>query len=119
MVDGDGWVRMSGRIKDIINRGGEKFSALDIESAIASHPDVVAVAVTAVPDERLGEAVGAWIVLRAGADWHGPDKLIEHLETVRLARQKIPAQWTVVPSLPTTASGKVQKNKLAAWDRPS
>jgi acyl-CoA synthetase (AMP-forming)/AMP-acid ligase II len=119
MVDGEGWVRMSGRIKDIINRGGEKFSALDIESAIASHPDVAAVAVTAVPDARLGEAVGAWIVLRAGIDWHGPDKLIEHLETVRLARQKIPAQWTVVPSLPTTASGKVQKNKLAAWDRPS
>jgi acyl-CoA synthetase (AMP-forming)/AMP-acid ligase II len=119
MVDDEGWVRMSGRIKDIINRGGEKFSALDIESAIASHPDVAAVAVTAVPDARLGETVGAWIVLRAGADWHGPDKLIEHLETVRLARQKIPARWTVVPSLPTTASGKVQKNKLAAWDRPS
>jgi acyl-CoA synthetase len=119
MVDSQGWVRMSGRIKDIINRGGEKFSALDIESAIASHPDVAAVAVTAVPDARLGEAVGAWIVLRAGTDWHGPDKLIEHLETVRLARQKIPAQWTVVPSLPTTASGKVQKNKLATWDRPS
>jgi len=119
LVDDQGWVRMSGRLKDIINRGGEKFSALDIESAIASHPDVAAVAVTAVPDARLGETVGAWIVLRAGTDWHGPDKLIEHLETVRLARQKIPAQWTVVPSLPTTASGKVQKNKLAAWDRPS
>jgi acyl-CoA synthetase (AMP-forming)/AMP-acid ligase II len=119
VVDGEGWIRMSGRIKDIINRGGEKFSALDIESAIASHPDVAAVAVTAVPDERLGEAVGAWIVLAPGAPWHGPDRLIEHLETVRLARQKIPARWTVVASLPTTASGKVQKNKLAAWDRPA
>jgi acyl-CoA synthetase (AMP-forming)/AMP-acid ligase II len=118
VVDGEGWIRMSGRIKDIINRGGEKFSALDIESAIASHPDVAAVAVTAVPDERLGEAVGAWIVLTPGTPWHGPDRLVEHLETVRLARQKIPAQWTVVPSLPTTASGKVQKNKLAAWNLP-
>jgi acyl-CoA synthetase len=119
VVDDQGWIRMSGRIKDIINRGGEKFSALDIESAIASHPDVAAVAVAAVPDERLGEAVGAWIVLAPGVPWHGPDRLIEHLETVRLARQKIPARWTVVPSLPTTASGKVQKNKLAAWDRPA
>jgi acyl-CoA synthetase (AMP-forming)/AMP-acid ligase II len=119
VVDDQGWVRMSGRLKDIINRGGEKFSALDIESAIASHPDVAAVAVTAIPDERLGEAVGAWIVLAAGADWYGPGPLVEHLETVRLARQKIPVQWTVVPSLPTTASGKIQKNKLAEWHQPS
>ena len=119
VVDGEGWIRMSGRTKDIINRGGEKFSALDIESAIASHPDVAAVAVTAVPDERLGEAVGAWIVLTPGAEWRGPDGLIEHLETIRLARQKIPAQWTIMPSLPTTASGKVQKNKLVEWDRQS
>jgi acyl-CoA synthetase (AMP-forming)/AMP-acid ligase II len=119
IVDDQGWIRMSGRLKDIINRGGEKFSALDIESAIASHPDVAAVAVTAVPDERLGEAVGAWIVLTPGTGWSGPERLVGHLETVRLARQKIPVRWTVVSSLPTTASGKVQKNKLAAWDRPS
>jgi acyl-CoA synthetase len=119
VVDDQGWVRMSGRLKDIINRGGEKFSALDIESAIASHPDVAAVAVTAIPDERLGEAVGAWIVLAAGADWHGPGPLVEHLEAVRLARQKIPVQWILVPSLPTTASGKIQKNKLAKWRQPS
>jgi acyl-CoA synthetase (AMP-forming)/AMP-acid ligase II len=112
VVDEQGWVRMSGRLKDIINRGGEKFSALDIESAIAAHPDVAAVAVTAIPDERLGEAVGAWIVLASGAEWHGPERIIEHLEAARLARQKIPVQWTVVPSLPTTASGKIQKNKL-------
>jgi acyl-CoA synthetase (AMP-forming)/AMP-acid ligase II len=113
VVDDQGWVRMSGRIKDIINRGGEKFSALDIESAIGSHPDVAAVAVTSVPDERLGEAVGAWIVLAPGVAWDGPGALIQHLEDVKLARQKIPTQWTVVPALPTTASGKIQKNKLA------
>jgi acyl-CoA synthetase (AMP-forming)/AMP-acid ligase II len=112
VVDDQGWVRMSGRLKDIINRGGEKFSALDIESAIAAHPDVAAVAVTAIPDERLGEAVGAWIVLASGAEWHGAERIIEHLEAAKLARQKIPVQWTVVPSLPTTASGKIQKNKL-------
>jgi acyl-CoA synthetase (AMP-forming)/AMP-acid ligase II len=118
VVDDQGWVRMSGRLKDIINRGGEKFSALDIESAIAAHPDVAAVAVAAIPDERLGEAVGAWIVLAAGAEWDGPARLIEHLEAARLARPKIPVQWTVVPSLPTTASGKIQKNKLAGWEGP-
>jgi acyl-CoA synthetase (AMP-forming)/AMP-acid ligase II len=117
VVDDQGWVRMSGRIKDIINRGGEKFSALDIESAIGSHPDVSAVAVTAVPDERFGEAVGAWLVLAPGAAWDGPRRLIQHLEDVKLARQKIPTQWTVVPALPTTASGKIQKNRLAQPDR--
>ena len=125
VVDDQGWVRMSGRIKDIISRSGEKFSALDIESAIGSYPDVSAVAVTAVPDERFGEAVGAWIVLAPGAVWDGPGRLIQHLENVRLARQKIPTQWTVVAALPTTASGKIQKNKLAQiealaqWDQPS
>ena len=118
-IDERGFLRLVGRLKELINRGGEKFSALDIESAIASYPDVAAVAVTAVPDERLGEAVGAWLVLTPGAEWSGPERIVEHLETVRLARQKIPVRWTVVSSLPTTASGKVQKNKLAEWDQPS
>jgi acyl-CoA synthetase (AMP-forming)/AMP-acid ligase II len=119
VVDDEGWVRMSGRLKDIINRGGEKFSTLDIEQAIASHPDIAAVAVTAVPDERLGEAVGAWIVLAPGAEWTGPEALVEHLEAAKLARQKIPTQWTVVSALPTTASGKIQKHQLAGLDTPS
>ncbi|WP_375504230.1 class I adenylate-forming enzyme family protein [uncultured Jatrophihabitans sp.] len=116
VVDAEGWIRMSGRLKDIINRGGEKFSTLDIEAALAAHPDVLAVAVTAVPDERLGEAVGAWLVLRDGTPWGGPQPIIDHLERVRLARQKIPTHWVVVDSLPTTASGKVQKNRLTNVD---
>lgn len=112
VVDAEGWVRMSGRLKDIVNRGGEKFSTLDIESAIAGHPDVAAVAVTAVPDERFGEAVGAWVVLAPGATWSGPEAIIEHLETARLARAKFPTRWTVVEALPATASGKIQKHRL-------
>ena len=59
-----------------------------------------------------------WIVLTPGTAWSGPERITEHLETVRLARQKVPVRWTVVSSLPTTASGKVQKNKLAAWNQP-
>jgi acyl-CoA synthetase (AMP-forming)/AMP-acid ligase II len=114
VVDAEGWIRMTGRLKDIINRGGEKFSTLDIEVAIASHPDVAAVAVTAVPDPRLGEAVGAWLVLAPGATWAGPDPIIAHLEAARIARQKIPTHWHVVAALPATASGKIQKHALAA-----
>ncbi|HVK27913.1 MAG TPA: AMP-binding protein, partial [Nocardioides sp.] len=112
VVDAEGWVRMTGRLKDIINRGGEKFSTLDIESAISAHPDVAAVAVTAIPDDRLGEGVGAWLVLRPGATWSGPASIVAHLEQSRLARQKIPAYWEVLPALPVTASGKVRKQEL-------
>ena len=112
VVDAEGWVRMSGRLKDIVNRGGEKFSTLDIESALAAHPDVLAVAVTAVPDERLGEAVGAWLVLAPGVAWTGPERMIEHLDAVRMAKAKYPTHWAVVPALPATASGKIQKHRL-------
>jgi acyl-CoA synthetase (AMP-forming)/AMP-acid ligase II len=108
-VDDEGWVQMVGRTKDIVNRGGEKFSTMDIEIAIASHPGVQRVAVTAVPDDRLGEAVGAWLVVDAGVD---ADALVAHLEERGLARQKIPVRWHVVADIPATASGKVQKHRL-------
>ncbi len=111
-VDGEGWVTMTGRKKDIINRGGEKFSSQDIEHAIASHPVVESVAVVGVPDPRLGEAVAAFLVLRRGAPWPGEAEIVAHLETQRLARPKIPVHWQVVESLPMTLSGKVQKHLL-------
>ncbi|MEV4383104.1 AMP-binding protein [Streptosporangium sp. NPDC049644] len=113
VVDDQGWVQMTGRSKDIINRGGEKFSTMDIELAIASHPDVESVAVTAVPDARLGEAVGAWLALRSGVEWRGPEQLIAHLEQAKLAKQKIPTHWHVVSDIPRSATGKIQKHRLA------
>lgn len=112
VVDEGGWVVMTGRIKDIINRGGEKFSAQDIEYAIANHPAVEAVAVTGVPDERLGERVAAFVTLREGASWPGRQSLLGHLEAQRFAKQKFPVEWRVVGELPRTMSGKLQKNKL-------
>jgi acyl-CoA synthetase (AMP-forming)/AMP-acid ligase II len=112
-VDAEGWVRMTGRSKDIVNRGGEKFSTMDIELALASHPDVEAVAVAAVPDDRLGEAVGAWLVLRPGTTWRGPEPLITHLESAKVAKQKIPTRWHVVAAIPRSVTGKIQKHKLA------
>jgi acyl-CoA synthetase (AMP-forming)/AMP-acid ligase II len=121
-IDAEGWVQVAGRSKDIVNRGGEKFSTMDIELAIASHPAVQAVAVTAVADARLGEGVGAWIVLSDPETWSGPEPLIAHLEHQKLARQKTPTRWHIVTDIPTTASGKVQKHRLAAltalktWD---
>ena len=113
MVDEYGWVRMTGRSKDIINRGGEKFSTADIEAAIGSHPAVRGVAVTSVPDARFGEAVGAWLVMEPGFIWDGPDALIAHLEQGGIAKQKIPVHWRVVDSIPISATGKVQKHQLS------
>lgn len=108
----DGWVRMTGRSKDIVNRGGEKFSTQDIEAALLSHPDIAQAAVTAVPDERFGEAVGTWISLADGVTWTGADKYLRHLDGLTLARVKFPVEWHVVESITTTASGKIQKFRL-------
>jgi acyl-CoA synthetase (AMP-forming)/AMP-acid ligase II len=111
-VDAEGWVTVAGRIKDIINRGGEKFSAKDIEAAICAHDEIAAAAVVGVPHERMGEAVCAFITLRDAGRWSGQEALIAHLHDLRLAKQKVPVEWHVVDVLPMTASGKVQKHKL-------
>jgi len=111
-VDEQGWVTVTGRIKDIINRGGEKFSALEIERAISSHPAIAEAAVVGLPDERLGEVVGAFVTVAQGAEFPGDAALIAHLENAALARQKFPVTWTVLAELPITATGKVQKRLL-------
>ena len=113
-VDEDGWLTIEGRLKDIINRGGEKFSSQDIEAAIASHPDVADVAVVGAPDPRYGEVVAAFVRLKPQAAWSGPEALLEHLEAARLAKQKRPVQWHVLEEFPRTPSGKVQKQALRA-----
>ncbi|WP_227012960.1 class I adenylate-forming enzyme family protein [Pseudonocardia sp. EC080610-09] len=116
-IDDEGWVQIVGRTKDIVNRGGEKFSTMDIEMAIASAPGVRQVAVTAVADDRFGEAVGAWVVLDDDARDTGPEPLIAHLAAGRLAKAKTPVEWHVVAAIPTTASGKIRKNALAEVPR--
>ncbi|OPX12035.1 class I adenylate-forming enzyme family protein [Mycobacterium sp. AT1] len=108
-VVSDGWVRMTGRSKDIVNRGGEKFSTQDIEQALLGHRDVDSAAVCAIPDARFGEAVGAWIALRPGVPWNGPETFLSHLDELGLAKAKLPTEWHVVKRIPTSASGKVQK----------
>jgi acyl-CoA synthetase len=110
----DGVLTMTGRLKDVINRGGEKFSAQDIEHVIADHTSVSAVAIFGVHDERLGEAVAAAIELRPGEVWPGDHDLASFLSDQGLARQKIPQYWYILDSLPRTASGKVRKEVLRA-----
>ena len=112
-VDGAGYVSITGRTKDIINRGGEKFSALEIEEQLARHPAVSEAAVVPVEDRRLGEVPAAFVVLRDGRSASAADtELARHLVESGLARQKVPVRWEFVDHLPRTASGKVKKGEL-------
>ena len=114
LINADRWMRITGRTKDIINRGGEKLSSADIEAAIQRHPEVAGVAVVGVPHERLGEAVCAFVVPRPAATALDPEVLASFLLDIGLAKVKVPQQWRFVEALPTTASGKVQKHLLRA-----
>jgi acyl-CoA synthetase len=113
VLEDDGFLTITGRIKDVINRGGEKFSARDIEDLLASHPAVRQAAVVPGPDARFGEVPVAFVVLHGGQE-SSVGELAAHLNTAGLARQKSPTAWHFVDSLPMTPSGKVKKFELAA-----
>lgn len=106
----DGRLRISGRLKDIINRGGEKYSAADVEWALLRHPSVDEVAIVGYPDPDLGERACAFVVPT------GPPPTLamlrEHLLSLGFAIQKSPERMELVTALPRTASGKVQKFQL-------
>jgi acyl-CoA synthetase (AMP-forming)/AMP-acid ligase II len=112
-MDEDGYVYIVDRIKEIIIRGGENISCIEVEAAIYSHPDVYEAAVFGLPDERLGEIVGAAVVLKEGASLSAEalrDYLGEHL-----AGFKLPAHvWFRDEQLPRIASGKIFKRQLKA-----
>src|SRR5246500_4125761 len=113
ILDEDGFLTITGRIKDVINRGGEKFSAQDIEDLLASHPSVCQAAVVPGPDARFGEIPVAFVVPDSvGRPSSG--ELAGHLHVTGLARQKMPVAWHFVDSLPMTPSGKVKKFELLA-----
>src|SRR4051794_25531869 len=112
-MDADGYVRVTGRLKDIVIRGGMNISAREIEDHLLAHPAVAAVAVVGMPDERLGEKVCAYVV---PADGRPPDLVAirEYLEERQVAVQKIPERLELIEALPMTATGKVQKHVLRA-----
>lgn len=110
-IDDDGFVHVVDRAKDIVIRGGENVYCSEVESAIYEHPAVAEVAVIPVPDERLGELVGAVVVLRPGGSLDEAE-LAHHLEE-RLAAFKRPERlWLVEESLPRNANGKFLKREL-------
>jgi cyclohexanecarboxylate-CoA ligase len=111
VIDSAGYLRITGRLKDIIIRKGEKISAREVEEAIAAHPSVAEVAVVALPDSITGERTCAAVRLRSG---HQLDltKLQEFLDTKQLARQKWPEELHVVDEFPRTESGKIIRAQL-------
>jgi acyl-CoA synthetase (AMP-forming)/AMP-acid ligase II len=107
----EGAVLITDRKKDIIIRGGENLSAKEIEDVLHRHPDILDVAVVAMPHQRLGEGVCAVVIPRQGRSPDLPD-IAAFTEDAGLARQKIPERLVLVGKLPRTPSGKVRKDIL-------
>jgi fatty-acyl-CoA synthase len=106
----DGYYRITGRIKDMIIRGGENIYPREIEEFLYTHPLIADVQVIGLPDERVGEEVCAWVRLKPGAEL-----TVEALRQFcqgRIAHYKIPRYVAVVDEFPTTVTGKIQKFKL-------
>jgi fatty-acyl-CoA synthase len=107
-MDADGYISITGRLKDMVIRGGENVSPREIEEFLHTHPDVRDAQVIGVPDARLGEEIMAWIRLRPGAPQMTAADVRAYADG-KLARYKIPRYVRIVEDFPMTASGKVRK----------
>ena len=110
-MDGEGYIRISGRVKDVLIRGGENVPVVEIENLLYKHPAVAAVAVVGYPDARLGERGCAFIVPKPGSTIDLP-AMQAYLAECKMAKQFWPERVELVADLPRTASGKIQKFKL-------
>jgi len=110
-IDSQGYVRIDGRSKDVIIRGGENIPVVEIEALLYRHPAVSQVAIVSYPDERLGERACAFVVPRPGKEFDMA-AMVAFLKEQKVATQYMPERLEVQPALPTTPSGKVQKFKL-------
>jgi cyclohexanecarboxylate-CoA ligase len=108
-IDSGGYVRITGRVKDVINRGGEKVPVAEIEQLLHAHPAVRDVAIVAMPDERLGERACAFVV--GELDF---EEMLEYLDSHRVSKTYWPERLELVDTLPRTPSGKIQKFILRA-----
>lgn len=111
-MDADGYVRVTGRTKDIVIRGGLNISARELEDLLVTLPSVANVAVIGMPDERLGEKVCAYVVPAAGTATPTLHEICGFLREHKVATPKLPERLEVVEALPMTATGKIQKHLL-------
>jgi acyl-CoA synthetase (AMP-forming)/AMP-acid ligase II/acyl carrier protein len=114
--DQDGYLFIVGRIKDIINRGGQKVAPAEVEQALLAHPEVVDAAAFSVKHKRLGEDVAAAVVLRQGAKASALS--LRDFARERLARYKVPSLISFVPEIPKGPAGKINRDELVASITP-
>ncbi len=113
VMDEDGYVRITGRIKDMVIRGGENIYPREIEEFLYTHPDVVDAQVVGVPDAKYGEELCAWIQMRAGAEQLTAET-VRAFCTGNLAHYKIPRYVMCVEEFPMTVTGKIRKVEMRA-----
>jgi cyclohexanecarboxylate-CoA ligase len=111
VIDELGYLRVTGRVTDMINRGGEKIPVGEIEELLASHPGVADVALVAIPHDRLGEQACAFVVTSAGRQVTLPG-LQDFLDARQVAKQYWPEHLEIIRAMPRTASGKIRKQVL-------
>jgi len=108
--EANGYYRITGRLRDLIIRGGENISPREVEEVLYQHPSVQDVQVIGVPDRKFGEVVMAWVQIRSGTTATEED--LKTFCKERIAYFKIPHYWKFVESFPTTVTGKIQKFKM-------
>ncbi|HCQ1634639.1 TPA: medium-chain fatty-acid--CoA ligase [Escherichia coli] len=108
-MDEAGYIKITGRKKDIIVRGGENISSLEVEDILLQHPKIHDACVVAMPDERLGERSCAYVVLKAPHHSLSLEEVVAFFSRKRVAKYKYPEHIVVIEKLPRTTSGKIQK----------
>jgi acyl-CoA synthetase (AMP-forming)/AMP-acid ligase II len=109
--DGEGYLRLTGRLKEIINRGGEKISPLEVDEVLMDHPAIAQCVAFAIPHAKLGEEVGAAVVLRDGENASEQD--IRAFAAERMADFKVPRKVVILDEIPKGATGKMQRIGMA------
>jgi oxalate---CoA ligase len=111
VLDEEGYLRLTGRLKEQINRGGEKFSPLEVDEVLSSHPAVAQALTFAMPHDKLGEEVAVAVVLREGAA--ATEREVHDFCAARLAGFKVPRKVVFLTEIPKGATGKLQRIGLA------
>jgi acyl-CoA synthetase (AMP-forming)/AMP-acid ligase II len=111
IMDAEGYITISGRLKEIINRGGEKVSPREVDDVLMEHPAVAQAVTFALPHDKLGEEVAAIVVLREGTS--AEPRAIRDFAAERLAAFKVPREILIRDEIPKGATGKLQRIGLA------
>jgi acyl-CoA synthetase (AMP-forming)/AMP-acid ligase II len=111
LFDEDGFLLLTGRLKELINRGGEKVSPLEVDGVLSAHPSVAQALTFAIPHAKLGEEVGAAVVLREGATL--TERELRDFAAKSLADFKVPRRVVFLPEIPKGATGKLMRIGLA------